>query len=128
MNSDKKWQHYRWIKEILDANGMSVEDLAEIIERVTGKFVDDKRLRQRLRFGRFIWPWVWHEIVAIMNVLRAHTGDEGTYFLWKYDLNKKGKTPEDLLTQYEAAGMTDYVKQVRSLIQRMEGSATELCP
>lgn len=45
---------------------------------------------------------------------------EETYRTWRDELAKSGKTPEELLAQYEAAGMTDYVKSVRAVIQRME--------
>lgn len=53
-------------------------------------------------------------------VAQRRTEDVATYRTWRDELAKSGKTPEELLAQYEAAGMTEYVKQIRALIQQME--------
>lgn len=63
--------------------------------------------------------------VSVDSLLTAREEMENveSYRTWRDDLAKSGKTPEELLAQYEAAGMTDYVKQVRAVIQQMEGLA-----
>ena len=48
--------------------------------------------------------------------------DIATYRAWKEELSRSNKTPEELLARYEAAGMTDYAKNIRAVIRRMEGS------
>ena len=55
--------------------------------------------------------------------MRLMPEDRETYRIWKAELERYGKTPEDMVAHYKAIGMAEYAKKLETVISRMEESA-----
>ena len=69
----KRGQPYRTVFEKLAVRNMTVWDLADAVERKTGKFVNVRRLKKRLKTGQKVGSWVYCAIKEILDIQDAST-------------------------------------------------------
>lgn len=63
-----------------------------------------------------------HEHTHCPECALAIAEDMETYRVWKEELARTGKTPEEVISFYREIGMTQYADKLCAVIRQMEGS------